>query len=218
MRRLLLLLLLAALPASAQNWSVGAGAGPFFYGDFVRRTVRIGTEESEMQRSILSAATRAGVTVDVERNLSDRFAVRLEGTFTRAPLGIKREDVDDAVAVEAGDIDIATIALPVVFRINPQGTFRFHVHGGPAHAAYKIRRRENAPATLGGFRGTRTLWGWAVGGGAGWYFSDRFAIEGQATNLNTSSPFREDEIGGAGSVEIPRPNHLHTTLGVRYRF
>lgn len=218
MRKLLPLLLLAALPASAQSWSVGAGTGPFFFGDFLRRTVRIGTEESELQRSVLSAATRAGLTVDVERNISDRFAIRLEGTFTRAPLGIKQEDVDDAVAVEAGDIDIATFVLPLLFRINPQGTFRFHLHGGLAHAAYKFRRRENAPNTLGGFRGTRTEWGWAGGGGMGWYFSDNFAVEAQATAISTASPFREDEIGGAGTIEIPRPNHLHTTVGMRYRF
>lgn len=213
-----LLLLLTSLPAAAQNWSFGAGTGPFLFGDFVERTLRVGTEETELQTSVLSAATRAGLSVDLERRLTDRFAIRVEGAFSRAPIGIKRKDVDDTLAVEAGDIDVTTITLPLVFRINRSGAFRFHLHGGPAHAAYRVARRDNATATLGVFRGTRTVWGWAAGAGAGWYVSDRFAIEVQGTNINTSSPFREDEVGGLGRVEIPRPNNLHTTLGFRYWF
>jgi len=219
MKKLLPLLLLSvSLPAAAQNWSVGAGSGPFLFGDFVKRTFRIGNEVTELQTSVLSASTRAGLSLDLERRLSDRFAIRAEGAFTRAPIGIKREDVDETVPTDAGDIDVTTLSLPLVFRINPSGTIRFHIHGGPAHAAYRISRRENATSNLGGFRGTRTQWGWAAGAGAGWYFSDRFAIEAQGTNINTGSPFREDEVAGAGRVEIPRSNNLHTTIGFRYWF
>ena len=218
MKKILPLLLLCALPASAQQWSFGAGAGPFFFGDLVRREMRIGTEEPELQEAVLSAATRAGLTFDLERNLGDRFAVRLEATFTRAPLGIKRGDEDDSVAGEAGDLDVTTLSIPFVFRINPNGTFRFHLHGGPSYVIYHIERDENAAANLGAFDGTRNEWGWMAGGGVGWYFSDRFAIEAQATNINTDTPFEIEEIGGPGNVELPRPNHIHTTLGVRYRF
>ena len=217
MKKILPLLLLCALPASAQQWSFGAGTGPFFFGDLVRRELRIGSEEVEIQESVLSASTRAGLTVDLERNLGDRFAVRLEGTFTRAPLGIKRGD-DDAFESEAGDLDVTTFSIPIVLRLNPRGTFRFHLHGGPAYVSYRMDRDENAASNLGEFTGTRNEWGWMAGGGVGWYMSDRFAIEAQATNVNTDSPFELEEIAGPGNVELPRPNHIHGTLGIRYRF
>ena len=220
MKKLLLLLLCIAAPAEAQNWSVGVGSGPFVFGHFVRRTTRVATPEgSATQTNTLSAATRAGLSVDIERRLGDRFAVRLEGAFTRAPLAIKGDErQDDAVDIPAGDIDVATVMLPLVFRINPRGTFRFHIMGGPAAAAYTIRTRPNAAGSIPVFRGTRTEWGAAFGGGVAWQWNERFAVEGSVVDINTSSPFRRDEFGGLGSVEIERPDNLHSTLGVRYRF
>jgi opacity protein-like surface antigen len=206
--------------AQAQDWSVGAGAGPFVFGQFVERTTRISTGEgSATQTVVLSAGTRAGLSVDIERNLSDRFALRLEGSFTRAPLGIKGKDrQDDSVDIPAGDIDVTTVMLPLVVRINPRGTFRFHIMGGPAAAAYSIKTRPNAEGSIPIFRGTRTEYGAAVGAGGAWYFTEYFAIEANVIDINTSSPFKREEMGTLGSVDIQRPNNLHSTLGIRYRF
>lgn len=220
MKKLLLLLLCIAAPAEAQNWSVGVGSGPFVFGHFVRRTARVATPEgSATQTSTLSAATRAGLAVDIERSFGERFAVRLEGAFTRAPLAVKGDErQDDAVEISAGDIDVATLMLPLVVRINPRGTFRFHVMGGPAAAAYTIRTRPNAAGSIPVFRGTRTEWGAALGAGMAWQWNERFAVEGSIVDVNTASPFRKDEMGGLGSVEIERPDNLHSTVGIRYRF
>ena len=211
------LLLLTATSATAQQWSLGAGAGPFLFGDFVRRTMRIGNETgSERQTSTLSAGTRAGVSVDLERSFGERFAVRAEATVTRAPLAIK--GASSEVEVEAGDLDVLTLTLPLVFRINPRGSLRFHIMGGPAHAAYRVSNRPNAALSIPTFRGTRSDWGVAFGGGATWQWSERFAIEGQITDIATESPFDESDFGSLGAIEILRPHNVHTTVGVRYRF
>ncbi|HEU4522209.1 MAG TPA: outer membrane beta-barrel protein [Thermoanaerobaculia bacterium] len=220
MRKLLLALLLTTLPAQAQDWSIGVAAGPFVFGRFVERTVRVATPEgSGTQTATLSADTRAGLSVDIERRISDRFAVRVEGTFSRAPLAIKgSERQDEAVEIPAGDIDVTTLMLPLVIRINPRGTFRFHVMGGPAAAAYRVTNRSNAAGTIPIFRGTRTEYGAALGAGMAWQWTNTFAVEVNITDINTSSPFREDEFGGLGTVDIERPDNLHSTVGLRYRF
>lgn len=222
MKKLLPVLLFAILasPAQAQNWSIAVGSGPFVWGQFVERTSRISTEDGSTTQTVtLSASTRPGLSVDIERRLGDRFAVRLEGAFARAPIAIKGTSRQDpTVSIPAGDIDVITLMLPLIIRINPRGTFRFHVMAGPAGAAYTIRTRSNAPGTIPLFRGTRNEFGAAVGAGAAWHTSDRFSVEGNITDINTSSPFRKEEIGGLGSIEIPRPDNLHTTIGIRYRF
>ena len=220
MRKLLLALLLFAAPAQAQDWSLGVSTGPFVFGHFVERTSRVSTPDgSATQVSTLSAGTRPGLSVDIERRLSDRFAVRVEGTFSRAPLAIKGTSrQDEAVEIPAGDIDVMTLMLPLVIRINPQGTFRFHVMGGPAAAAYRVTNRQNASGTIPVFRGTRTEWGAALGAGMAWQWTNTFAVEVNITDINTSSPFRREEIVGLGSIEIKRPDNLHSTVGLRYRF
>src|SRR6476646_6596629 len=191
---LLLLCALSALPASAQNWSLGAGTGPFVFGDFVRRTLQTGNEGgSGQQTTRLSASTRPGLAVDLERNLNDYFAVRLEGTFTHAPLAIKGSS-SSGVALDAGKINIGTFTTPLVVRFNPRGTFRFHVMGGPAYAVYNLSRRSNASATLLPFTGTRSRWGAAFGGGVSWNWSKRFALEGQIADITTSSPFKRSDF------------------------
>ncbi|HVS30132.1 MAG TPA: hypothetical protein VMS98_01640 [Thermoanaerobaculia bacterium] len=215
---LLALFLLSPLPTQAQDWSVGVGSGPFVFGDFVRRTMQLATEEgSATQTLTLSAATRAGLGVDIERRLSGRFAIRAEGTFTRAPLVIKGND-GDGVSLQAGDIDIATFSLPLVIAINRGGSFRFHVRGGPAYAAYRVHRRQNAPGTIGLFDGTRGEWGLAFGGGVAWQWTDYFAIEGGISDVATASPFERSDFSGFGAIELPRPHNVHTTIGIRYRF
>lgn len=214
----LLLALAFALPLTAQNWSVGVGTGPFVFGDFLEREVRIsgpGGGPSGAQKNVLSAGTRAGAAVDLERRINDRWAVRLEGTFTNAPLRLDISGGGDGSELDAGDLDVTTFMLPLVFRINRNGAIRFHVMAGPAMAAY----RSNAPAgSQPVFDDTQQEWGVAFGGGVGWWVSDRFAIEGNLTDIITTSPFDEDDFSGTADVEIPRPHNVHTTIGVRWVF
>jgi hypothetical protein len=105
--------------------------------------------------------------------------------------------------------------LPLVFRINRNGAFRFHVMGGPAMAVY---RSEGPAASDPVFEDTQNEWGVAFGGGVGWWLSDRFAIEGNLTDIITTSPFDEDDFPSSVNVEIPRPHNVHTTIGVRWAF
>lgn len=214
------LLLAIALPSAAQNWSFGAATGPFVFGDFYERTVRIGTGQGPISEStlVLSAGTRAGLALDLERNLGSRWAIRAEGTFTRAKLKIEQGgSTGNGAELDAGELDVATFMLPVVFRINPNGSFRFHVLAGPAMAIY----RGDAPAGSSGsavFDGTQKEWGLAYGGGVGWWVSDRFAIEGNLTDTTTSSPFEREDFPSSTGLDIPRTHNVHTTIGVRWKF
>lgn len=217
----LALLLASSLPLMAQDWSVGVSTGPFVFGDFVERRVRPVNESGaeEPVTVTLSAATRAGLAVDIERSLSDRWAVRAEGTFTRAPLSVDVEGgTTEGVDVDAGHLDVSTFMLPVVFRINPRGSLRFHVMGGPAVALYHAQARENAQGSEPAFEGLQSEWGVAFGGGAGWWLSDRFAIEANLTDIVTSSPFDRKDFPDVPGIDIPRPHNVHTTIGARWKF
>jgi opacity protein-like surface antigen len=215
---LLAILSLLTLPLHAQNWSIGAGAGPFVFGDFVRETLRpIGPGSGEPTTIELSAKTRPGVSVDLERNLTGRFAVRVEGTFTHSKLAVRTAE-EGGVTLDVGTLDVTTFTLPLVIRFNRNGTFRFHIMGGPAYAMYEIERDVTPAGTPDSFSGTRSRWGGAAGAGVGWWFSDRFAIEGQITDIVTASPFRREELSNAQSVTIPKPQNVHTTVGIRVRF
>jgi hypothetical protein len=210
------LLFTFALPLTAQDWSIGLGTGPFVFGDFVERTLRPANTEgpTEPIELALSAGTRAGLSVDVQHAFADRWAVRLEGTFTRAPLAIK--DDRNELELDAGEIDVATITLPVVFRINPRGAFRFHVMGGPAYAMYET----SAPAQGGDLSPsdrTNNEWGVLFGGGVAWWMSDRFAIEGNLTDIITTSPFSEMDDDDTPGITVKKPHNVHTTIGVRWR-
>ncbi len=209
-------LLFLALPLNAQDWSIGVATGPFVFGDFVERTLRPINEEGaeEPITLTLSAATRAGAAVDIERSLGERWAVRLEGTFTRAPLSIKQGE-DDGVDIDSGEIDVATFTLPIVFRINPRGSFRFHVLGGPALATYETRGRSSTSLPISGQ--TRNEWGVSFAVGGGWWMSDRFAIEGGITDIITTSPFEEMDDLEVPGIDVKKPHNVHTTIGVRWR-
>jgi opacity protein-like surface antigen len=215
----LLLLLAVSAPVSAQQWSAGVATGPFVFGDFLERSLRPGNEtgSEEPGTLTLSAATRAGLSVDIERSFSERFAMRVEGTFTRAPLAIKGSE-DSGVEIDAGDLDVTTIMVPLVFRINPRGAFRFHVHGGPALALYHLDARENSAGAEPAFEGTKQQWGVAFGGGVAWWLSDRFAVEGNLTDIVTSSPIDRDQLPDVPGIDVPRPHNVHTTVGVRWTF
>lgn len=209
-------LTLFALPLTGQDWSIGAGTGPFVFGDFVERRVRpVNTEGPEAPMELaLSAGTRAGLSVDVEHAFAGRWAVRIEGTFTRAPLAIK--DDRDELELDAGEIDVATLMVPIVFRINPRGAIRFHVMAGPAYAMYKT----STAATSGGISPsdrTSNEWGIAFGGGAAWWLSDRFAFEGSLSDTITTSPFSEMDDDETPGITVKKPHNVHTTIGVRWR-
>jgi len=139
MRKALLFFALVATPLCADEWSIGGGVGPFVFGHFVERTVRLGTEtDGATNRTRLSAGTRAGVAADVERDLNRWLALRLEASWVGAPLRIKSANGDQGTNIDAGRLNLTTFVLPLVIRINPNGTFRFHVMGGPAYAFYNI--------------------------------------------------------------------------------
>jgi hypothetical protein len=219
LRFTLLPALLFAFSAAAQNWSVGAATGAFKFGDFVTRTLRAGTETSAGSASQIKLAgtTRAGLSLDLERSFSDRFAVRLEGTFTHAPIAV-RDEGGSSIGLDAGKLDVTTLMVPLVFRINPRGAFRIHLMGGPAYAAYHIKRQTGGVPQLTAFEGTRGRWGAAAGAGVGWWFSDRLAVEGQVTDITTASPFERSDFAANSLIKIPRTRNVHTTAGVRLRF
>jgi opacity protein-like surface antigen len=206
-------------PLAAQNWSIGAGTGPFVFGDFLERTVRIGNGEGPggRQTLVLSAGTRAGLAVDLERRLGDRWAIRLEGAFTRAPLRLEQAGTGgDGAELDQGDLDVTTVMLPVVFRINPNGAFRFHLMGGPAVAFYRGHTTDTGTEAI--FEEAQTETGVAFGGGVAWWMSDRFAIEGNLTDITTGSPFEREDFASTTRVDIKRPHNVHTTVGIRWKF
>ena len=215
----LAVLLAASRNLRAENWTLGVATGPFVFGKFAERTVTIGNgSETRTTKSKLSAATRAGAVIDIERSLGDRFAVRLEGTWTRAPLRIKGSG-GSGVNIDAGRVNVTAFAAPLVFRINPHGAFRFDLFGGPAYALYNVHRRTGGGVTTPLFDGTRGRWGAAAGAGVAWWWRQSFAVEGRVQDIVTSSPFRRTDITPSGQgVHIPKPQNGHTTIGIRYRF
>lgn len=207
-----------ALPLSAQDWSVGVHSGPFVFGDFVERKVRpsVGEVPGKPVTMTLSAATRAGLAVDVQRDFGKRWGVRLEATFTRAPLQLEEEG-EEALTFDAGELDVTTVILPIVFRINPNGSFRFHVMAGPAYAMYRFEQEAHSGPipTIGR---TESAWGAAAGGGVGWWVSERFAVEGTLADIVTTSPFERSDFPDVPGYTIPKPHNVHTTVGVRWKF
>lgn len=213
-------LLAASFNLSAETWSLGVATGPFVFGRFAERTITISTgSETGTVKSRLSAATRAGAVADIERSLGDRFALRLEGTWTSAPLRIKAAGGSQGVNIDAGRINVTAFATPLILRINPRGAFRFELLGGPAYALYKVHRRTGEGVSTPLFEGTRGRWGGAAGVGVAWWWRQSFAVEGRLQDIVTSSPFRRTDITPSGQgVHIPKPQNGHTTIGIRYRF
>ena len=213
-----LLLGAAALPATAQNWSLGVRTGAFVFGDFIERRVQPagGDPSAEPSTLTLSAETAPGLVVDLERRLADRWAVRLEGTFTRSPLAVRDESGEEG-DIRSGDLDVTTFALPLVFNINTGGAFRFHLKAGPAYAIYKFEGPES-PTGINFSGTTRSEYGLMAGAGVTWHVSDRFGVEGSISDTSTSSPFDRDDFAAVPGLKIPRPHNVHTTVGIRYRF
>jgi hypothetical protein len=220
---LALLLALLSFPLSAQDWSLGVASGPFLFGKFAERSQLAGTvDDRTILKTSLSASTRAGLEVDLQRRLNDYFAVRFQASFTDAPLAIKTSSggPSSGVPLDAGKLRITTFAVPLVVQINPHGAFRFHLLAGPAYANYDFRRAAGATTTGSLLTGSRGRMGGAAGAGLAWWWSDRFAVEGQVLDVVTPSPLKESEFSTVTSrnVHIPKPQNVHTTVGIRYRF
>ncbi|HKO00506.1 MAG TPA: hypothetical protein VJ032_02365 [Thermoanaerobaculia bacterium] len=211
-----LIALLLSSPLAAQSWSIGAGTGPFIFGDFYHRTGRFLTETGSADARItLSAATRAGATVDVEHDLTGPFAVRAQATFTHAPLSLKTGN-GNGISLQTATLDATTFALPLICRINRNGAFRFHLAAGPAYAIYDIQPK---PGASGALTGSRGRWGFIGGGGVTWWLGRRFGVSGELADIVTSSPFKRSEFPSTTrNLELPKPHNVHTTAGVRYRF
>jgi opacity protein-like surface antigen len=213
-----LALVACALPATAQNWSIGVRSGAFVFGDFVERNLQpaAGDPTAEPIRLTLTAETSPGLSVDLEHSFAPRWAVRLEGTFTHASLAVE-DSTDEEADIHAGDLDVTTFMVPLVFRINPNGSFRFHLFGGPAYAIYKFEPPErSAGIPFGGE--TRSAWGAAVGGGLTWQIRESFGIEGAISDIVTTSPFDRSDLPPGPGITLPKPHNVHTTVGIRYRF
>jgi hypothetical protein len=218
LRLLPLLACLFPLAVQAQQWNIGGGVGAFTFGDFSSRTVRIGNESGSASTTIkLSAKTRPGVTVDLGRDFSDSFGMRLQATWVDAPIAVKNGD-GDGVALDDGKLDVTTLSVPFVWTINSRGSFRFHLLAGPAYAMYRLKRQGTTLRDEAFFNGTRNRFGVIGGAGVDWWWSRRFAVEGEISDILTSSPIERADYQGLRGVDIPRPHNVHTTVGLRYRF
>lgn len=218
--RFIALLALAAPALHAQSWSLGAGIGPFAFGNFVERTFRLGNggSDSTTTKTSLSAKTRPGLAVDLKRDLNSWLALDARATFVDSPLAVDG-GASGGVGLDAGHVNVTTFSAPLVISLNRNATFRFHIMGGPAYAMYKIRRRTGDPLPAGIYSGTRSRWGATAGAGVDWWLSPRFAFAGEIADLVTSSPFeRTDYPAGTVGLHIKRPHNIHTTGGIRYRF
>ena len=211
-------LVFVATAANAQNWSLGVGTGPFVFGTFVEKTSVVGTElGSTTTTSRLSAATRPGIEADLERDFGRWLGVRVGAAWTYAPLRIKGSG-GSGVTIDAGHVGVTTIVVPLVLNLN-RGSFRVHLMGGPAYALYHGNARGGGGTGFPLFAGTRGRAGGMVGGGVAWWWSNRFGIEGEVSDTVTASPFQlQDITPSAKGVSLERPQNVHTTVGIRYRF
>lgn len=218
---LLLAAFIVASPAAAQEWGIGFSSGPFIFGDFAERTSRITDSLGNTVEvtSSLSAETRAGGMVHLERFFNDRFSVRADATFTRAPLAVSTErDNEDPVALTVGEMDATTIALTGAMRFNRGGRLRPFLFAGPAYVMYDFDRDDDSGA-IPIFEGARNRFAVVGGAGAEWWWSDRFAIRGELSDTYSEAPLEASDFGPAAErIEIKRPHHIHTTLGLTYRF
>lgn len=220
-----LILLLAAVPSQAQEWSLGVATGPFVFGDFAEHEAAIAVgDHQEKVRTTLSADTRPGLLIDVERNWNDRFSVRLESTAARAPMSAKSLSSDDdpsgeGVSLEVGTMDVLTFALAAVWRFNRDGAFRPYLLAGPAFALYRMDEDEDSGAEPL-YRGTRGEAGVIGGAGLEWWWRPRVGVKVELADIFTRSPLRRGDFAGGPSsrLEIESPHNVHTSVGVRYRF
>jgi hypothetical protein len=219
----LILGLVLCAPLAAQEWSFGVASGPFLFGKFAERSQIVGSESDRVVlKTSLSATTRAGLEIDLERRLNDYFAVRGQASFTDAPLTLKTKGggTSSGAQLAAGQIRVTTFILPVVVQLNPHGAIRFHLLGGPAYANYDFRRTAGQSSGSTIVVGSRGRFGGAAGAGVAWWWNDRFAVEGQIVDIVTASPLDDTDFTTplARTQHISKPQNVHTTVGIRYRF
>lgn len=216
-------LMLSSALAKGGDWSVGASAGPFFSGRFAESQVTIVNGESSVRISrSLTAKTRAGLLLDVERKFNDRVSIRFEASIHEAPLSISTDDddtPDDGTSLEIGEMRATTFSVPVVFRFNRAGTFRPYILAGVAYAIYDFKPEEST-RSVPLFEGTRGRLGATAGAGLDWWLSDHLAIFGQTSDIYTKAPLSADDFEGPRprSYSIQNPHNVHTSLGLRYSF
>ena len=229
MRRLVLLSLAIVLLTTgihADDWAVGVSTGPFVFGNFAESTRVISNEEQTVEiTSTLSAATRAGARVELERFFNQQFSARLEATFTDTELSVKSETDDDpdsdGVTLDVGELSVTTIEIPIAWRINRSDRFRVQVFIGPAVAMYDL----DPQIAVGGvavplFEGSRTRWGGVAGAGVEWFWGEKWAARATISDLVTSSPLERSDFGPrpVRRLDIPKTHNVHTAFGVLRRF
>lgn len=216
-------MILVPVLASGGEWSVGASAGPFFFGRFAESQVTIVNGESTVRISrSLTAKTRAGLLLDVERIFNDRVSIRFDAGINEAPLSISIDDddtPDDGTSLEVGEMRVTTFSVPLVFRFNSAGTFRPYILAGVAYAFYDFQPAEST-RSLPLFEGTRGRLGATAGAGLDWWLSHSLAIFAQTSDIYTKAPLSADDFKGPRprSYSIENPHNVHTTLGLRYSF
>ncbi len=222
---LLLSLVCPLLQAGAsEDWAIGVGTGPFIFGSFAetRSTITNGEDRVNLTNS-LSASTRAGLVLTVERFFNDRLSLRVESAGTSAPLAVKteQEGSEGSISLDVGDINVLTFAIPLTFRFNRGGSFRPLIFAGPAYAMYDIDRNENIANSVPLFEGTRGRLGAQAGAGLEWRLhGGRFFFRAEIADLITESPLKKSDFSGTlpRRLELNSPHNVHTSLGINYRF
>jgi len=215
--------LVSPLFATAGDWTIGASAGPFVFGRFAKSEFTIVNGESTVRiTTSLTAKTRAGLLLDLERRFNDRVSIRFDAGINEAPIATTTDDddtPDDGVSLDVGEIRVITLAIPLVFRFNRAGTFRPYILAGPAWALYDFHPDEST-RSVPIFEGTRGRLGATAGLGLDWWLNDRVAIFGQTADIYTRSPLSPDDFAGPRPrrFSIENPHNVHTTVGLRYSF
>ena len=215
-------ILLISASAEAQQWAIGVSGGPFGYGDFASSSKTITNEVQTVRvTTSLTAPVRAGVTLDLERFLTSRWSVRAESSYTHTELAVKSRisgATSSAIPLDVASLDVATAALPLVYRIN-SGRLQLQVFAGPAYAFYDMNS-EQSSGDVPLFSGTRSGIGAEAGGGLEWIWKKNLVFRALASDIVTRSPLRRSDFEGPapGSLKIEAPNNLHLTFGLSYRY
>lgn len=218
------LLLLTAAPLSAGDWRINLGTGPFVFGNLAEKKSTISNSEQTVHiTSSISAATRPGASVDLERDLNSRFSLRLGSTFTRSPVAVKTKSSNDdpssdGVNLDVGDLNVTTLDLAAVFRFNSGGSLRPYIFAGPGYAIYNMKSEPDGPDPL--FEGTRGRLGAVAGAGLEWWWRENFAVRAELSDVYTQALLKRSDFSGPTpeSLELSKPHNVHTVFGITYRF
>jgi opacity protein-like surface antigen len=218
-----LLFLLLASPALAGDWNLAVGTGPFVFGNFAEKKSTLSNGEQTITvHSSISAATRAGVSAEVERAYNQRFSTRLGATFTRSPISVKSKSSSDdpsseGVNLDVGDLNVATIAVTALMRFNRGGSFRPYIAAGPSYALYNMEEGDNDTPPL--FTGTRGRFGAVAGVGLEWWWKENIGVRAELSDIYTQRLLKRSDFSGTPqSLELERPHNVHTVFSLVYAF